>query len=150
MTHSFPQLRASASLWECTPHLGRPRAEIGALADGVYLSVYKSLGGLSGAVLAGKADFIEQARLWRHRYGGLQFQQFPAAVAAMAGLAGELPRLPAYVAKAAEVADALHRVLAAQGSGARVHPHPPPTRTAEPRIGHGWCSTRSSRRAPYN
>src|SRR3546814_16276632 len=45
----------------------------------------------------------------------------------MAGLAGELPRLPAYVAKAAEVADALHRVLAAEVSGARVHPHPPHT-----------------------
>ena len=35
-----------ARLWESTAHFGRPLAEIAALADSVYVSFYKSLGGL--------------------------------------------------------------------------------------------------------
>ena len=47
-----------ARLWECTPHFGRPLPEIAGLADSVYVSFYKSLGGLSGAALAGSADLV--------------------------------------------------------------------------------------------
>ncbi|MGE5829810.1 MAG: threonine aldolase family protein, partial [Micromonosporaceae bacterium] len=89
-----------ARLWESTPHLGHGLAEIGALADSVYVSFYKTLGGIAGAALAGPEDFIAQARAWRHRYGGQLFQQWPAALAALIGLDTVLPRLPAYVAHA--------------------------------------------------
>ena len=37
-----------ARLWECTPHYGRSLAEIAALFDTVYVSLYKVLGGASG------------------------------------------------------------------------------------------------------
>ncbi|MEV7418163.1 beta-eliminating lyase-related protein [Streptomyces sp. NPDC089919] len=104
-----------ARLWECTEHFGRPLAEIADLADTVYLSFYKSLGGYSGAVLAGPASLVEEARVWRHRYGGLVFQQFPQALAALVGLERELPRLPSYVAHAKVVAGALADGLAAAG-----------------------------------
>ncbi|MYS36529.1 L-threonine aldolase [Streptomyces sp. KhCrAH-43] len=117
-----------ARLWECATHFGRGLPEIAALADSVYVSFYKSLGGISGAVLAGSASLVEEARVWRHRYGGLPFQQFPAAVAALAGLDRELPRLPSYVAHAKVVAEALTEGFTQAGAGwFRVYPEPPQT-----------------------
>lgn len=96
-----------ARLWECPPHFERSLAEIADLADSVYVSFYKSLDGISGAVLAGPADLIAEAKAWRHRYGGLPFMQFPTVLAALAGLDNELPRLPSYVAHAKNVAEGL-------------------------------------------
>ncbi|GAA2435891.1 beta-eliminating lyase-related protein [Streptomyces pulveraceus] len=117
-----------ARLWECSPHFGRELPEIAALADSVYVSLYKTLGGISGAALAGPASLIEEARTWRHRYGGQVFQQFPAALAALTGLDQELPRLPSYVAQAKVVAQAMAEGFAAAGAGwFRVHPEPPHT-----------------------
>ncbi|MGW1123965.1 threonine aldolase family protein [Streptomyces sp. NPDC002526] len=117
-----------ARLWECATRFGRGLPEIAALADSVYVSFYKSLGGISGAVLAGSASLVEEARLWRHRYGGQLFQQFPAAVAALAGLDRELPKLPSYVAHAKVVAEALTEGFEAAGAGwFRVHPEVPHT-----------------------
>ncbi|MEU6817429.1 aminotransferase class I/II-fold pyridoxal phosphate-dependent enzyme [Streptomyces sp. NPDC046860] len=117
-----------ARLWEATEHLGRPLDEIAALADSVYVSFYKSLGGLGGAALACPADLAEEARAWRHRYGGMVFQQFPTALAALIGLEQELPRLPEYVRHARVVAAALREGFAAAGlPWARVHPEVPHT-----------------------
>ncbi len=101
-----------ARLWECQPHFGEPLAAIAGLADSVYVSFYKSLGGLSGAALAGPSDFIADAKAWRHRYGGQLYQQFPAALAALHGLDTELPRLGMYVTHAKVVAGALRQALA--------------------------------------
>ncbi|MEE1790068.1 beta-eliminating lyase-related protein [Streptomyces sp. BE308] len=117
-----------ARLWECGPHFGRELSQIAGLADSVYVSFYKSLNGLSGAVLAGPETLVEEARTWRHRYGGQVFQQYPAALSALLGLERELPRLPDYVAQAKVVAGALAEGFA--GSGVpwfRVHPEPPHT-----------------------
>ncbi|MFJ8668647.1 threonine aldolase family protein [Streptomyces sp. NPDC093600] len=117
-----------ARLWECAPHFGRGLREITRLADTVYVSFYKSLGGISGAALAGPEDVMEEARVWLHRYGGLVFQQFPAAMAALRGLAVELPRLPSYVAHARVVADGLRAGFEEAGvPWFRVHPAPPHT-----------------------
>ncbi|MFF8914909.1 threonine aldolase family protein [Streptomyces sp. NPDC015032] len=117
-----------ARLWECAPHFGRGLPEIAALADSVYVSFYKTLGGISGAALAGPESLIEEARTWRHRYGGQLFQQFPAALAALIGLEQELPPLPSYVAHAKVVAGALAEGFPAAGAGwFRVHPEPPHT-----------------------
>ncbi|WP_432097100.1 threonine aldolase family protein [Streptomyces sp. bgisy100] len=117
-----------ARLWECTPHFGRTLPEIAALADSVYVSFYKSLGGLSGAALAGPATLVDEARAWRHRYGGVPFQQWPAALAALVGLDRELPRLPEYVAHARVVARALADALAGAGvPWYRLCPDPPHT-----------------------
>ncbi|MEV7519560.1 beta-eliminating lyase-related protein [Streptomyces sp. NPDC091371] len=117
-----------ARLWESTVHFGRTLPEIAALADSVYVSLYKSLGGLSGACLAGPAEFVEETRVWRHRYGGRVFRQFPAALSALTGLDRELPRLPAYVEQARLVAAALGPALAASGiAWSRVNPEVPHT-----------------------
>lgn len=117
-----------ARLWECTTHLGRSLDEIAALADSVYVSFYKSLGGLGGAALAGPRSLVEEARAWRHRYGGTLFQQFPTVLSALLGLERELPRLPQYVTHARVVAAALDEGLGAAGvAWHRVHPEPPHT-----------------------
>ncbi|WP_037666580.1 threonine aldolase family protein, partial [Streptomyces lividans] len=117
-----------ARLWECTVHFGRPLAEIAGLADSVYVSFYKSLKGYGGGALAGPRTLVEEAKAWRHRYGGQVFQQFPTALSALAGLERELPRLPSYVAHARVVAAALRASLAAAGlPWARVHPAVPHT-----------------------
>jgi threonine aldolase len=111
-----------ARIWESTDHLGHSLAEIAALADSVYVSFYKSLGGLSGAALAGTAELASYARAWRHRYGGMLFQQWPAVLAAGIGLDRELPRLSRYVEHARVIAGALAGL-----PGALVFPAPPHT-----------------------
>ncbi|MGV9993005.1 threonine aldolase family protein [Streptomyces sp. NPDC003374] len=117
-----------ARLWESTAHFGRSLAEIADLADSVYVSFYKSLDGYGGAALAGPEELVEEARTWRHRYGGNVFQQFPTALSALAGLERELPRLPGYVRHARVVAAALREGFAAAGlPWARVHPAEPHT-----------------------
>ncbi|WP_416071506.1 threonine aldolase family protein [Streptomyces sp. ME02-8801-2C] len=117
-----------ARLWESTTHFGRPLDEIAGLADSVYVSLYKSLDGYGGAVLAGPRTLVDEAKAWRHRYGGDIFQQFPTVLSALVGLDRELPRLPEYVAHARVVAAALREGLAAAGvPWARVHPEVPHT-----------------------
>ncbi|WP_435177036.1 threonine aldolase family protein [Actinacidiphila sp. bgisy145] len=117
-----------ARLWECAPHFGRGLPEIAGLADSVYVSFYKSLEGLSGAALAGPADFVAETKAWRHRYGGQIAHQFPAALSALAGLERVLPRLPEYVAHAKTVARALREGLADAGVAVPLtHPAEPHT-----------------------
>ncbi|MEY9847617.1 threonine aldolase [Streptacidiphilus sp. BW17] len=111
-----------ARLWETEPHFGRSLPEIAGLADSVYVSFYKTLGGISGAALAGPTEYVAQARAWRHRYGGQLFQQWPAVLSALVGLDRELPRLDAYVDHAKTVATAL-----SAAPGGRVHPAVPQT-----------------------
>ncbi|WP_239083533.1 threonine aldolase family protein [Asanoa ishikariensis] len=111
-----------ARLWESTVHLEHPLHEIAGLADSTYVSFYKTIGAISGAALAGSADLATYARVWRHRYGGMAFQQWPAVLTALAGLRRELPLIPGYVAHARTVAAALAAL-----PGARVYPEPPHT-----------------------
>ncbi|WP_406722523.1 threonine aldolase family protein [Streptomyces althioticus] len=117
-----------ARLWECTEHFGKSLEEIAGLADSVYVSFYKSLDAYGGAALAGPASLIEEARTWRHRYGGAVFQQFPTALSALIGLDRELPRLPEYARHARVVAAALREGLEEGGLPFfRVHPEVPHT-----------------------
>ncbi|WP_369198857.1 threonine aldolase family protein [Streptomyces djakartensis] len=117
-----------ARLWESTVHFGRPLTEIAGLADSVYVSFYKSLEAFGGAALAGPKQLVDEARVWRHRYGGQVFQQFPTVLSVLAGLERELPRLPEYVAHARVVAAALREGFVAAGlPWARVHPEVPHT-----------------------
>lgn len=110
-----------ARLWESAPHLGHTPAEVAALADSVYVSFYKGLGGLAGAALAGPEDQVAQARVWRSRMGGTLFTLMPYAVAALRGLEDELPRMAEFHHRATELASRLEE------RGIRVHPSPPHT-----------------------
>ena len=58
--------------------------EVCALFDSIYISCYKGLGGITGALLIGNADFIVQSRVWLRRYGGNVYSLMPYAVSAYA------------------------------------------------------------------
>lgn len=99
-----------ARLWECKPFYGRAYTEIGALFDTVYVSFYKTLGGIAGAILAGPTDVIDEARVWQHRHGGTLVQLYPYVLAAQHALAARLERITAYCHKAVEVAALLQAI----------------------------------------
>lgn len=111
-----------ARLWEAQPHYDRPFAEIAGLADSVYVSFYKGLGGLGGSILAGPADFIAAARVWNGRHGGNLWTAFPFIISAAEGLNHYLPLMPAYRQRARALAEALTQV-----PGVRIVPAPPQT-----------------------
>ena len=100
-----------ARIWESAPHLGHSPAEIAALADTVYVSFYKGLRGMAGAVVAGPEEVIAEVRLWRSRHGGTLWTMMPYAVSALRGLRDELPRMAEYHQRALEMAE----LLAAKG-----------------------------------
>jgi threonine aldolase len=96
-----------ARLWESRPFYGRDYATIAGLFDSVYVSFYKTLGGIAGAALAGPADLIAEARVWQRRQGGNLVRLFPYVLSARKALAERLGRIDAYVAHAQAVAAAL-------------------------------------------
>jgi threonine aldolase len=111
-----------ARLWEAQPYYGRPHAEIAALFDSVYVSFYKGLGGMAGAVLAGDAELVSEARVWQRRHGGTLVTMFPYVIAAEAALDDRLERMAAYLDHAHALAAALATV-----DGLEVVPDPPQT-----------------------
>ena len=99
-----------ARIWESQPFYDRPFTEVAALADSMYVSFYKGLGGLAGAALVGPTDFLEEARVWRSRMGGTLYRSTPEAVAALVGLRDLLPRMPECLAWARALATELAAV----------------------------------------
>ncbi len=111
-----------ARLWECQPFYQREYAEITAAFDTVYVSFYKILGGIAGAMLAGPKDFIDEARIWQHRQGGRLPQLYPYVLAARKGLRERLGRMEDYNRKAVTIAEILQAFPQIE-----VLPNPPQT-----------------------
>jgi threonine aldolase len=89
-----------ARLWESQPFYGRSYADICEGFDSVYVSFYKMVGGIGGAVLAGDKDFIREARVWRHRHGGNLYHLAPQVASAAMRLDPALAAIPGYVKRA--------------------------------------------------
>jgi threonine aldolase len=117
---SVPLHIDGARLWEAAAGYGVSESEIAALADSVYVSYYKGLGGLGGAMVAGSTGFVDSLRVWKTRYGGDLFTAYPYAMAALDGVKRLAPRLPEFVARARALAAGLAAV-----SDIVVHPNPP-------------------------
>lgn len=96
-----------ARLWESQPYYGMPFPVLSAPFDTVYVSFYKILNAVAGAVLAGPKTLIDEARAWQWRHGGRLVQQYPMIVSAREGLRRYLPRVPAYCRRAREIAEVL-------------------------------------------
>jgi threonine aldolase len=109
-----------ARLWQCGPFYQTDLANIAALADSLYLSFYKDVGGMAGAVLLGNADFIAQARVWARRAGGNLFTLYPFLLAAEQGMEDNLSSIEPAVAYSRELGVALNSL-----PGVRVNPDPP-------------------------
>lgn len=78
-----------ARLWEALAHYTTDTTASGSavtardlcgLFDSIYVSCYKGLGGLTGALLMGNAQFIAEARIWLRRFGGNVFTLLPYVV----------------------------------------------------------------------
>jgi threonine aldolase len=95
-------------LWEAQTGYDASLAEIAALFDTVYVSLYKGLEGVRGAVLAGDDETIAQAAVWRRRLGGAIVDAWPLAVAAVMGLDEVLPRMAEFRAHARALAEAIN------------------------------------------
>ena len=111
-----------ARIWEAAPYYGRSYSEIAGLFDSTYVSLYKGLLGISGSILAGSVQLIEQARVWRRRHGGALARLFPFAAAAQHGLNVLAPQMPAFLDHARKIAAALSDV-----PDVTVIPDPPQT-----------------------
>jgi len=100
-----------ARLWECGPaYAPHPLADVVALADSTYVSLYKGLGAVGGAVLLGPPELAAYARTWRHRLGGTLPALWPMALGARRGLRERLPEVPRWVEHAQALAAALQDV----------------------------------------
>lgn len=111
-----------ARLWQCRAFYQRSFAEIAAGFASVYVSVYKDIGGMAGALLAGDAHFIANARLWQRRMGGNLYQQTPLVASAMMRFEQRLALLDRCHQRAQDLALALSAL-----PGVRVNPAVPQT-----------------------
>jgi threonine aldolase len=109
-----------ARVWSCRPFYGKQFHEIAALFDSVYVSFYKDLGGLCGAMLIGPSWLIDEARIWQVRYGGRLKTMAPFVVSARLGMERVLPQIDRWVERARLVASELARV-----DGVYLRPDPP-------------------------
>jgi len=99
-----------ARLWESQAFYAPYQyADICAGFDSVYVSFYKGIGGMAGAMLLGEMDFITEARLWQRRHGGNLVQQHPFVVSTVMRFDERIARMPAYYARAQQFAKAITR-----------------------------------------
>jgi threonine aldolase len=82
---SIPFHLDGARIWSCHPFYQREYSQIASLFDSVYVSLYKDLGRLAGAILLGSKAFIKEARVWQTRHGGRLVTLGPYVVSARAG-----------------------------------------------------------------
>jgi len=109
-----------ARIWQCRPFYQKEYHEISELFDSIYVSFYKDIGGLCGAMLMGSKAFIDEARIWQRRHGGNLFTQGPFVVSARLGLQRVLPQIDQWVKKAQEVAAILSKF-----EQISINPNPP-------------------------
>lgn len=120
--HAIPLHFDGARLWEAAAGYGVAEAELAALADSVYVSYYKGLGGLGGAIVAGNSTFIDSLLVWKTRYGGNLFTAYPYAISALDGLERLAPRQREFVDRARALAAGMVAI-----ANVIIHPNPPHT-----------------------
>ena len=109
-----------ARLWEAQAGYGRSAAEIAAGFDSVYVSLYKGIGGLGGAMLLGTRAFVDRAAEWFRRQGGNVIHRSPYIVSAAMQFDERLAAMPDYFRRT----ELLYELLAAH-PGIRVNPARP-------------------------
>ncbi|MBS4214482.1 MULTISPECIES: threonine aldolase family protein [Neobacillus] len=93
-----------ARLFEILPYYEKTAAEICSLFDSVYISFYKGIGGIAGAVLAGDSDFIEKSKIWKRRHGGDLISLYPYYLSADYYFEKRIGKMKQYYEHAKELA----------------------------------------------
>ena len=96
-----------ARLWEAACGYGKPLAEVAAGFDSAYVSLYKGIGGLGGAMLAGSREFVDRAAEWFRRQGGNVIHRSPYVVAAAMQFDERLAAMPHYLERTRFLYEAL-------------------------------------------
>jgi threonine aldolase len=148
-----------ARLWEAAAGYGKSVQEIAAGFDSVYVSLYKGVGGLGGAMLAGSREFVDRAAEWFRRTGGNVIHRSPYIVAAAMQFDQRVAAMPAYFERTLWLAEILRahpaiRVNPERPQANMLHLHLPVSReralairntlAAEHKI---WLFTRASHAA---
>ncbi|MGM7683367.1 threonine aldolase family protein [Cytobacillus sp. Hm23] len=71
-----------ARLFEILPYYEKTAAEVCSLFDSVYVSLYKGIGGIAGAILAGDNKFTDDSKVWKRRHGGDLISLYPYIISA--------------------------------------------------------------------
>ncbi|MFC5650978.1 threonine aldolase family protein [Paenibacillus solisilvae] len=93
-----------ARLFEILPYYQKSAAEICDLFDSVYVSFYKGIGGIAGAVLAGSEAFTKESKVWKRRYGGDLISLYPYIISADYYFNQRLHKMEQYYEEAKEFA----------------------------------------------
>lgn len=96
-----------ARLWEATSGLEHSLAEIAEGFNSVYVSFYKGIGGLGGAMLLGSEEMIAKAKVWMHMQGDSVFRRSPYVVAAAMQFDQRFSAIPACFARTLWLYDCL-------------------------------------------
>lgn len=98
-----------ARLWEAQAAYGRPMADICRGFNSVYVSFYKGIGAMGGAMLLGDRAFVAEARAWMHRMGGRVFRYAPYVISAAMQFDRRLAAMPDYLARTRQITALLDR-----------------------------------------
>jgi threonine aldolase len=93
-----------ARLLEVLPYYRKSASEVCDLFDSVYISVYKGIGGIAGAVLAGSEDFMKKSKVWKRRHGGDLISLYPYIISADYYLEERADKMEQYYHNAVEFA----------------------------------------------
>jgi threonine aldolase len=99
-----------ARLWETKSFYQKDYREICRNFDSVYVSFYKGIGALTGAMLLGKTDFIKESRIWLRRFGGNLFQMHPFVASAARRFDSALAQMPKYMRRTSEIYEILKNI----------------------------------------
>lgn len=108
-----------ARLWETAAAYGKPLNEIAAGFDSVYVSLYKGIGGLGGAMLLGSRAFVAKAQEWFRRQGGNVIHRTPYVIAAAMQFDARLAAMPDYFRRTVALYDMLRACPRLQPNPAR-------------------------------
>lgn len=93
-----------ARLYEILPYYQKSADEICRLFDSVYISFYKGIGGVAGAILAGDDAFTKESKIWKRRHGGDVISLYPYIISADYYFKQRLHNMERYYAEAKELA----------------------------------------------
>lgn len=71
-----------ARIFECLPYYKKTLEQVGQLFDSIYVSFYKGLGGVSGAMLIADSQSMSSAKVWKRRHGGDLYHLYPYIISA--------------------------------------------------------------------
>lgn len=99
-----------ARLWETKNFYQKTYREICRGFDSVYVSFYKGIGAMTGAMLLGSDKFIAESRVWLRRFGGNLFQLHPYVASAAMRFDRAIKAMPQYLERTNNAYEILKKI----------------------------------------